>query len=94
MTVTDGVDQVSAEFADIVCSDPEWVAAEFEQIVSGLWDEPVLARTAASGPDSEGGPAGWVTRGSHGASRTLWSAEVRATTRSPPRRARQLAWPV
>lgn len=94
MSVADGVDQVSAEFADIVCSDPEWVDAEFEQIVSGLWDEPARACTAASGSHSESGPAGWVARRSHGASRTLWSAEVRATTRSPPRRARQLAWPV
>lgn len=94
MTVADSVDQVSAEFADIVCSDPEWVAAEFEQIVSGLWDEPFPTRTAASGSHSERGQAGWMARRSHGASRTLWSAEVRATTRSPPRRARRLAWPV
>ncbi|MFJ3423731.1 hypothetical protein [Leifsonia aquatica] len=94
MTVADGVDQVSAEFADIVCSDPEWVAAEFEQIVSGLWDEPLPARTTASGSHSESGPAGWVARRSHGVSRTLWSAGVRATTRSPPCRAGQLAWPV
>ncbi|MFJ3489909.1 hypothetical protein [Leifsonia aquatica] len=94
MTVADGVDQVSAEFADIVCSDPEWVAAEFEQIVAGLWDEPLPARTAASGSHSESGPAGWVARRSHGALRTLWSAEVRATIRSPPQWTRQVAWPV
>ncbi|MBB2968024.1 hypothetical protein [Leifsonia aquatica] len=92
MTVADSVDQVSAEFADIVCSDPEWVAAEFEQIVSGLWDEAAPACTAASGSHSVRGPASGAARRGDGASRTLWSAEVRATTRSPPRRARQLVW--
>jgi hypothetical protein len=94
VTVADDVDQVSAEFADIVCSDPEWVAAEFEQIVSGLWDEPFPTRTAASGSNSERGPASGAARRGDGASRTLWSAEVRATTRSPPQWTRQVAWPV
>ncbi|WP_313539519.1 hypothetical protein [Leifsonia aquatica] len=94
MTVADDVDQVSAEFADIVCSDPEWVAAEFEQIVSGLWDEPAPACTAASGSRPVSGPAGWMARRNDGASRTLWSAEVRATIRSPPQWTRQVAWPV
>lgn len=87
MTVADSVDQVSAEFADIVCSDPEWVAAEFEQIVAGLWDEPVLARTAASGSHPASGAAAWMARRSDGASRFLWRVDVLATIRSPPRKA-------
>jgi hypothetical protein len=92
VTVADSVDQVSAAFADIVCSDPEWVAAEFEQIVSGLWDEPVRTRTVASGSRSGSGPESGPARRSHGASRTLWWVDVLATTRSPPRRTRQLVW--
>ncbi|GAA0422828.1 hypothetical protein HNR14_001297 [Leifsonia naganoensis] len=87
MTVADSVDQVSAEFADIVCSDPEWVAAEFEQIVAGLWDEPVPPRTAASGSRSASGPASGDARRSSGASRFLWRVDVLATIRSPPRKA-------
>jgi len=86
VTVADSVDQA---FADIVCSDPEWVAAEFEQIVSGLWDEPVAVRTAASGSRSASGPVSGAARRRRGAARSLWRVDVLATIRSPPRKAVQ-----
>lgn len=38
-----GVDRVTEEFWDIVCSDPEWVEAEFRAIMAGVRDEPMTA---------------------------------------------------
>lgn len=82
MTVADSVDQASAAFADIVCSDPEWVAAEFAEIVAGLSD-PAPTRTASSGPRIAQGSRRRVTLRYPAAS---WWADVLRTIRSPPHR--------
>jgi len=81
VTVADVVDQASEVFADLLCSDPEWVDAEFEQIVSGFWDEPM----------STAGPPRSPSIANHAGSATTErflddrrSAETSATIRSPP----------
>ncbi|GAT73636.1 RagB/SusD family protein [Microbacterium sp. HM58-2] len=38
-----GIDRVSEEFWDIVCSDPELVELEFRAIMAGVRDEPMIA---------------------------------------------------
>ncbi len=32
--------RMADEFADIICSDPDWLDAEFEEIVAGFWKAP------------------------------------------------------
>ena len=81
MAVSDVVDEAPEEFADILCSDPEWLDAEFERIVSGFWDEPPSTATRPGSPSVAthvaGGPRGQFLG-------DQWSAETSATIRSPP----------
>ncbi len=56
---------VRDEFLDLLCSDPEWLRAEFEEIVAAEWptapaDPPLAARGAGQPPDSAGLRAGGV----------------------------------
>lgn len=41
--MTLGIDRVSQEFSDIICSDPELVELEFRAIMAGVRDEPMTA---------------------------------------------------
>lgn len=81
MTLADVADQAPEVFADILCSDPEWVDAEFEQIVSGFWDEPTSTASSPRSPTVADHPG-------NGTADDLfddqWSVETLATIRSPP----------
>lgn len=83
MAAAEAVDRTAEVFADILCSDPEWVDAEFEEIVSGLWETPT-STTASQRPRIV---RSWLA----GAQATPnWGnadphRELRATIRSPPR---------
>lgn len=83
MAAVEAVDRTADVFADILCSDPEWVDAEFEEIVSGFWETPT-STTASPRPSIvrswlAGGQVtpNWVNADPHRA--------LRATIRSPPR---------
>lgn len=41
--MTRGIDRASEEFSDIICSDPEWVEAEFRAIMARVPDVPMIA---------------------------------------------------
>jgi hypothetical protein len=43
--------RVAEEFADIVCSEPDWLDAEFEAIVAGFWNTPKTAAAPLWAPD-------------------------------------------
>ncbi|KJQ54141.1 hypothetical protein [Microbacterium sp. SA39] len=45
MTAVSSVEGSEVSFADIVCADPEWVAAEFAELVAGIAS--VVTSTAA-----------------------------------------------
>jgi hypothetical protein len=81
VAVADVVDGTAEVFADILCSDPEWVDAEFEQIVSGFWDEP----TSSTAPSR---PLSVATHSGRRTTREFFpdprSSGPRATIRSPP----------
>jgi hypothetical protein len=87
VAAADAVDRTAEVFADILCSDPEWVDAEFEEIVSGFWKAPTPTSTTASLRPRiarawlVGGQVAphWGNSGPH--------REFRATIRSPPRSA-------
>lgn len=76
------VDRTGEVFADIVCSDPDWVDAEFEAIISGFWDRPTPT-SAPAGPritgatDGEGSIVAVQAAGARPRS-------SRSTIRSPP----------
>jgi hypothetical protein len=76
------VDRTAEEFADILCSDPEWVDLEFAEIVAGLRNAPHTTAEQAWPPEHDlphsGGrdprlPSGWIG-----------SAPSRSSIRSPP----------
>jgi hypothetical protein len=78
----EAVDQTAELFADIVCSDPDWVDLEFEEIIAGLRSEPRRAAGQPQPPDggrrrSDDGHRQRPT--SETGSRRSWS-----TIRSPP----------
>jgi hypothetical protein len=83
VAAADAVDRTAEVFADILCSDPEWVDAEFEEIVSGFWETPTsttesqrprIVRTGLVGGQVT---PNWGSADPH--------RELRATIRSPPR---------
>lgn len=81
MDAAPAIDTTADVFAEIVCSDPEWVDAEFEQIISGFWDATVSTGSVTPPPTAESWTEGSesrepVARG--------WSSRVDATVRSPP----------
>jgi hypothetical protein len=76
------VDRTAEEFADILCSDPEWVDLEFAEIVAGLRNAPQTTAEQAWPPEHDpshsGGrdrrlPSGWIG-----------STPSRSSIRSPP----------
>ncbi|HEV7184117.1 MAG TPA: hypothetical protein VGN33_06435 [Leifsonia sp.] len=69
-------------FADIVCSDPEWVDLEFEEIVAGLRNAPHTA-SAQSQPLEQDAPHrdGDGRRILSSATRPI---RLRSSIRSPP----------
>lgn len=81
MTVAGVADPTSEVFADILCSDPEWVDAEFEQIVSGFTDEPTITSTPPRSPS-------FAIHSIRRPEREPWSdrrwTEKFATIRAPP----------
>ncbi|MGJ4844894.1 hypothetical protein [Leifsonia sp. Le1] len=81
MTVADVVEQTADEFAEILCSDQEWVDAEFEQIVSGFWDAPATTADAPRSRDAAAHPDRRTTSHPRGGPR---APEPRASIRSPP----------
>jgi hypothetical protein len=83
VAAVEAVDRMADMFAEILCSDPEWVDAEFDEIVSGFWETPT-STTAPQRPrivrsSLEGGQVtpNWGNADPH--------RELRATIRSPPR---------
>jgi len=47
---------IAEVFADMICSDPDWLDAEFEAIVADFWKMPKTAAGSSWAPDSA--PAG------------------------------------
>lgn len=80
MTAVDSVEDPGVVFADIVCADPEWVAAEFAQLVS---DIAVVATSTAARPrpSAVGGPPAQGTRHHVGSG---WLPSVPERVRAPP----------
>jgi hypothetical protein len=81
VTAADVVDRTADVFADILCADSEWVDAEFEQIVSGFWDEPTSTASPPRSPSVANRPESTRT---HEPVSDQWCAETYATIRSPP----------
>jgi len=69
-------------FADIVCSDPEWVDLEFEALIAGLRNTP---RTVSVQPLPPGGAAiPLPDRGAPSVQRRGIALRTRSSIRSPP----------
>ncbi len=75
------------EFADVLCSDPDWVRAEFDDLLATVWPaassrDPITPRCPApsAGQDDTTGPVGFrpTWRGRHP------GADGWAHQRSPP----------
>ncbi|KJL26517.1 hypothetical protein RN51_00159 [Microbacterium oxydans] len=87
MTVADPIDTTSAAFLDIICADPDWVRAEFTQVVSYLM---TVSTTTALSPSQ----ASEVPADSRWSGRLTGTAEdsfhhvIRERVRAPPQ-----VWP-
>jgi hypothetical protein len=70
-------------FADILCSDPEWVDSEFEAIVSGVLDASIAASAPSLAPVAWPKPARtWQRRAQRAVAAIVH--ETRSRIRSPP----------
>jgi hypothetical protein len=89
VAAAEAVDRTAEVFADILCSDPEWVDAEFEEIVSGFWKTPTPTPTSTTASPRPRIVRAWLVGGQVA---PHWGnsgphREFRATIRSPPRSA-------
>lgn len=76
-------------FADIVCADPDWVVAEFEQIVAYL----VTVPTSTEAPVPPSGERRLSLRNVHPQDRGSWLQELPERVRAPPSLAAAAATP-
>lgn len=80
------IETATAGFADLICSDPDWVEAEFAALVARSRLEPPV-RTGVSGPQPSGPRvpvSAWPRRWSPGRQRRLSAWRIRAVARCPP----------
>jgi hypothetical protein len=59
-----GTEAVDAEFWALVCEDEEWLEAEFNEVVSDAWENPVEPRhrtPISAAPTGRAGPGRWAS---------------------------------
>lgn len=84
------IETATAGFADLICSDPDWVEAEFAALVARSRLEPPV-RVGVSGPRPSGPKfpeSAWPRRWSPEQRRRLPAWRIRAVARCPPTRQR------
>jgi hypothetical protein len=37
-------DESTTEFVDVLCDDPDWLRAEFDELIAAVWDQPPAQR--------------------------------------------------
>ncbi len=84
MTAVSSVEGSEVSFADIVCADPEWVAAEFAELMVGIASVVTSTATSMAGlPRSNAavaGPSSWPRSPAAGE----WPPRVAERVRAPP----------
>jgi hypothetical protein len=76
--------QTAKVFADMLCSDPEWVDSEFEAIVSGLLIAPSAASAPSLAPFRPSKSPQWDERKLTQCAADADARNTRSRIRSPP----------